>query len=172
MLSIPVIGYRCSWADFVRQPWQQSCVIHQCNSLLQSPPLQPWRHSVQYFPLIKKSSLAFQVPLWQVLQFSNKLQPQKEIERRKADKKNKYRNVVVASQGYVVFTVLYEMWSCNRWCTWVKNTRVTLIEGVPAAGNSVAHLQPFGGTPTLDQLVLATWPTHGVPAGAWTAVRC
>lgn len=100
-LSISVIGYRCSWADFVRQLWQQSCVIHQCNSLLQSPPLQPWRHSVQYFPLIKKSSLAFQVPLWQVLQFSNKLQPQKETKRRKAERK--YNNMVVASQEYVVF---------------------------------------------------------------------
>lgn len=57
-------------------------------------------------------------------------------------------------------------------CTWGNNTGVTLIEGIPAAGNSVAHLRTFGGTPTLDQLVLATWPTHGVPAGARTAVLC
>lgn len=57
-------------------------------------------------------------------------------------------------------------------CTWGNKTRVTLIEGIPAAGNSVAHLHTFGGTPTLDQLVLATWPTHGVPAGARTAVLC
>lgn len=55
-------------------------------------------------------------------------------------------------------------------CTWGDDAGVTLIEGIPAAGNSVAHLHTFGGTPTLDQLVLAAWPTHGVPAGARTTV--
>lgn len=42
---------------------------------MQSPPDQPGRHSEQYLPLMKKSSLGPHVPLLQRLQFSNMLQP-------------------------------------------------------------------------------------------------
>lgn len=89
-----------------------------------------------------------------------------------ASRTNKQEKGWKKSKHVGICCFLYKIWSWNRVCTWVNNTGVTLIEGIPAAGNSVAHLQTFEGTSTLDQLVLATWPTHGVPAGARTAVLC
>ena len=56
--------------------------------------------------------------------------------------------------------------------TWVNDTGVTLIQGIAAAGNSVADPRPFGGTPTLDQVVLTTWTTHDVPLRAGAVVPC
>lgn len=50
---------------------------------MQSPPDQPGRHSAQYLPLMKKSSLGPHVPLLQRLQFSNTLQPERSRARRK-----------------------------------------------------------------------------------------
>lgn len=54
----------------------------------------------------------------------------------------------------------------------MNDTGVTLIQSIAAAGNSVAYPRPFRGTPTLDQVVLTTWTTHGVPLRARAVVFC
>lgn len=54
----------------------ENCSVR--NLLKQSPPDQPGRHSAQYCPFTKKSSLGRHVPLLQRLQFSNMLHPEEE----------------------------------------------------------------------------------------------
>lgn len=60
--------------------YSKACRIRQLGEwkdlLMQSPPDQPGRHSAQYLPLVKKSSLGPHVPLLQRLQFSKILQPE------------------------------------------------------------------------------------------------
>lgn len=55
--------------------------------------------------------------------------------------------------------------------TWVIDTGITLIHSISTAGNSVAHLGPFGGAATLDQMVLTTRAAHGVPLTARAVVH-
>lgn len=47
---------------------------------------------------------------------------------------------------------------------------VTLVDGVPAAGNSVAHRCPLHGTFATDDVILAAASTHNVPLGARAVV--
>lgn len=43
---------------------------------------------------------------------------------------------------------------------------VALVDGVPAAGNSVAHRRPLQGTFATDDIILAAASAHNVPLGA------
>lgn len=138
------------------------------DSLRQSPALQPWRQSVQYLPFTKKSSLAFHVPLWHVLQFSNRLQPCRANERDN-DKLRFRRREKERQNGEAVDTVrAVRLWRL----TWVNNAGVALVQGVAAAGHGVAHVGAVGGAPALDQVVLTARTTHRVPARTRTGVPC
>lgn len=43
---------------------------------------------------------------------------------------------------------------------------VTLVDGVPAAGNGIAHRRPLQGTFAADDIILAAASAHNIPLGA------
>lgn len=51
---------------------------------------------------------------------------------------------------------------------WVYNAGITLVDGVAAAGHSVAHRCTVQGAFAADQLVLTAATAHGAPLRAWT----
>lgn len=56
------------------------------------------------------------------------------------------------------------------YCTWMDDAGVTLVDGVAAAGHSVAHRSPLEGAFTADHVILTTAPAHNVPLWARTVV--
>ncbi len=81
------IHFTCRKNSITAKPWRIQLVdeAEWRNLLMQSPPDQPGRHSAQYLPLMKKSSLGPHVPLLQRLQFSNILQPERKRDRNKRE---------------------------------------------------------------------------------------
>lgn len=47
---------------------------------------------------------------------------------------------------------------------------VALVDGVPAAGNGIAHRCPLQGAFAADNVILATASAHNVPLGARAVV--
>lgn len=47
---------------------------------------------------------------------------------------------------------------------------VALADGVPAAGNGIAHRRPLQGTFAADDVILAAASAHNVPLGARAVV--
>lgn len=77
------IHFTCRKKSFTLKPCRIQLVDKAAwrDLRMQSPPDQPGRHSAQYLPLMKKSSLGPHVPLLQRLQFSNILQPERKRDR-------------------------------------------------------------------------------------------
>lgn len=59
---------------------------------------------------------------------------------------------------------------CMFFSTWMDDAGVTLVDGIAAAGYSIAHRGPLEGALAADHIVLATGPTHHVPLRAWAVV--